>query len=91
MGLFSDHAKDALIGAIGLALGAVAHAAFSNDTPSGNTLTSCPKPRRTRSDCELGNYCAKTHTSEFLFKHDNGRKIRNDTLIGTLRKNGWDI
>ena len=44
------------------------------------------KARKTRSDSTLKSFAKKNGLSEQSFRHKNGRKIRNDILIGTLRK-----
>ena len=42
--------------------------------------------RQMRSDATLKTAAKKLGISEQLFRHENGRKKRNDTLLGTLRK-----
>lgn len=47
--------------------------------------------RKVRSDCTLGTFAKKRGISELLFRHPNGRKIRRDKRIGTMRKEGFFI
>ncbi len=46
--------------------------------------------RKIRSDATLKTVAKKLGISEQFFRHENGRKKRNDTLLKTLRKQKKD-
>ncbi len=44
------------------------------------------KDRKTRSDCRVGSFEKKKGIPHGSIRHTNGRDVRSDMKIGTLRK-----
>ncbi len=44
--------------------------------------------RKTRDDCTIKTFAKKNGIPESAFRNKDGKKTRNDKLIGTMRKEG---